>query len=60
MAELPEELVLPATPAELGWVAQRPVFSALASARGPLLGPWEAALQHFLQAAPEWRNAAAA
>jgi dTDP-4-dehydrorhamnose reductase len=60
MTEFSPDLVEPATPAELGWTARRPAFSALGSTRGVLLTSWERALERYLLAAPDVRTAAAA
>jgi len=53
-------LIRPASPKELGWIAPRPAFVALASERGALLPRWEHALQRFVAAAPDLLARAAA
>lgn len=58
--EAPAELVLPATPQQLGWRAQRPRYSALGTARGTLLRPWTDALDGFLSSMPAAQAEAAA
>lgn len=49
-AGLPRELVRPVPRAEMPWRAKRPAYSALASRRGRLMPPIEAALDAYFQA----------
>ena len=50
-AGLDERLVVDTTGAELGWMAARPAYSALASARGQIMPSLEDAVSRFVHAA---------
>lgn len=47
--ELDAGLIQPATPAQLGWRAERPRFAALSSTQGSMLPPLHNAIAHYAQ-----------
>ena len=60
LTEMPMDRIATASPQELGWVAARPKFAALGTARGALLPPWQQALERCLSQLPDVRAQAAA
>jgi dTDP-4-dehydrorhamnose reductase len=56
-AELDPSAVFPRRASELGWIAARPPYSALASERGWIMPPLEAALARYVDAV--WMSAGA-
>jgi dTDP-4-dehydrorhamnose reductase len=59
LAGLPTDSLVPTPAAELGWLARRPAYAALASERATLLPPLESALERFVSENElQWAEAA--